>query len=75
MKINITTMGGLKKFQPAEKSLNVPENCTVEEVLERIGIASDQVQVVLINGSPQGDRSHPCQEDDSLTILPIVGGG
>lgn len=75
MKLNVTMMGSFKKNQPPDKSLEVPDGTTIEQVLELLKIAGDQVQVVLLNGTPQGNRTHVCQEDDSLTILPIVGGG
>ena len=75
MKVHLSMMGGLKQFQPPDKSVDLPDATSVEQVLESLGIASDQVQVVLRNGKPQADRSQPCEDGDTLIILPLVGGG
>ena len=75
MQVRVKLMGALKAKSPAGGTLEVPEDATIDAVLETLNIDSNSVHIVIVNNKPQGDRSQTLSADDELTILPPVGGG
>jgi sulfur carrier protein ThiS len=75
MQVRVKLMGTLRGKMPADGKLEVPDEATVEQVLAQLAIASQQVQVVLINGRPERDKSCRLEPQDELTVLAPVGGG
>ena len=75
MELRVKLMGALKAKTPAGERLSVDDAATVEQVLQALGIAATQVQIVMVNGRPQGNRALPLSPDDELTVVPPVGGG
>jgi molybdopterin converting factor small subunit len=65
----------LRDKMPPGGEVLLNEAATVEEVLQVLNIASDQVQAIAVNGRLEVDRKHPLVSDDELTILPPVTGG
>lgn len=75
MKLKIILMGSFKELEASDIPTEFPDGTTMDDVLEVLGIPGPEVQIVLRNGKPAGDRSVACDDGDTLTILPLVGGG
>lgn len=75
MEIQVKLMGALKAKSPPENRIEIPENSTINDVLQALDIESRQVQIVMVNDKPQPDRSRTVQPGDELTVLAPVGGG
>lgn len=75
MHVHIKLMGALKSRAPDNGALELPEGADIDAALRALEIAPEQVQVVMLNGRPQADRSRALSPDDELTVLAPVGGG
>ena len=76
MKVRIIYHGSLKKFNnnKIEKSFDIPESTTVEELISKSGVPRNQIAFPAVNGS----RVNPAQilnDGDELTLFQFVGGG
>jgi len=77
MKVKLKCSGILRKYFPdqllyLEKDL--PEGITIDEILQQMGIPSNAVSAVSINGKLVKGTYKPC-DGDEVTILPIISGG
>lgn len=54
--------------------LELPEGATVGQLVQRLGLPSDHVRVVFVNGIARDD-SHPLADGDEIGVFPPVGGG
>ena len=75
MQIRVKLMGMLQERTPPTGFVDLPDDATIEHVLNLLKIPVDSVQVFSVNGSIERDRERPLQESDELTVLPPVGGG
>lgn len=75
MEIQVKLMGMLRRKSPPDDTLELPDGTTIQQALEALDIAPEQVQVVLINDRPQRDKSQPLQPGDQMTVLALVGSG
>ena len=50
MKLEIKLFASLQKFMPKVEKIELDDNCTVLELLEKIGINSSEVAITLVNG-------------------------
>lgn len=75
MKIQLKLMGMLKDRTPPDGLLELQEAATIGDVLQRLEIASDGVQVFSVNGSIERNQDRELTDGDDLTVLPPVGGG
>lgn len=66
-------MGMLKKYITQEM-VTANSGQTVHQLLEGLGIPSDLVAVVMVNGR-QESKSYLLQEGDQVKLVPLVGGG
>ena len=72
--IELTLVGLLTKYGPAQASLSVEPGQTVEDVVRDLGVDPDLVAIVMVNGR-QRHKGHPLQPGDRVKLLPMVGGG
>jgi thiamine biosynthesis protein ThiS len=72
--VQLTLVGLLKKYGPAESSVTVESGRTVMEVIEELGLDPDLVAIVMVNGR-QKFKSYRLQDGDSVKLVPMVGGG
>jgi len=75
MRIGIKLMGALKAKSPAGGALELADGSTIRDALAALSIDESRLQVVMLNGKPQPDRTISLSSDDELTMLPLVGGG
>ena len=51
-----------------------PDNITVGEIVDQLGIGRDEIGITMINSKHSGFDDTPA-EGDILAIFPMVGGG
>ncbi len=77
MKIKIKSYGLLRKYIPKEANpyeIEIKEGSTVADLLNILKIPNEYVPIVTVR-EKKVDLSYSIQEDDELTLLPIMGGG
>lgn len=75
MPITVKCFANLTQFQPKNsKAFEIQENETVDSVLYRLGVPTDQVALVFVNNVITG-RDTVLKDGDSMGIFPPIGGG
>ena len=79
MDIKLKLFSGLTKYLPEGSKgksviLSVPENTTVEGVLEQLGISPKMAHLIFVNAVHR-KIDHVLKESDSLSIFPAIAGG
>jgi sulfur carrier protein ThiS len=75
MELRVQLLGALKSQTPPDQRLQLPDGATIDEALTALGINAPQIQIVMLNGRPQPDRTRVLNSGDEMTVLPPVGGG
>ena len=83
MKITLKLFAGLSEFLPAGAvrnaiTLEVPETCSLNDLIDQHSIPRDQVHLVLINGISRqaSERDHAILKGgDAVAMWPPVAGG
>ena len=74
MKLEIKLFASLQKFMPNAEKIKLDDNCTVIELLEKIGINSSEVAITLVNGRHvQLDQT--LHDGETVAIFPPIAGG
>ncbi len=74
MKLEIKLFASLQKFMPKVEKVELNDNCTVLELLEKIGINSSEVAITLVNGRHvQLDQT--LHDGETVAIFPPIAGG
>jgi molybdopterin converting factor small subunit len=74
MKLEIKLFASLQKFMPKVEKIELDDNCTVLELLEKIGINSSEVAITLVNGRHvQLDQT--LHDGETVAIFPPIAGG
>jgi len=74
MKLEIKLFASLQKFMPNVERVELNDNCTVLELLEKIGINSSEVAITLVNGQHvQLDQT--LHDGETVAIFPPIAGG
>ena len=68
-------MGLLRDKTPADGTLALANDATIEDALVALQIPVDSVHVFTVNGSLERDKQRTLTTDDELTVLPPAGGG
>jgi sulfur carrier protein ThiS len=74
MPASVKPIGLLKEYLGGASEAPVPAGITVQEALERLGIPSPLVALVVVNEVPQA-KDYRLQEGDCVRLLAIIGGG
>ena len=74
MQLEIKLFASLQKFIPNVEKLEVDENCTVLELLEKIGIKSSEVAITLVNGR-HVQLEQRLHDGETVAIFPPIAGG
>ena len=80
MQIKIKLMGALRtklraRFQVNTATLDLETGATVATALEKLGLSTGQVHLVMVNGEMDHDKTRTLKEGDELTLFPPVAGG
>jgi molybdopterin converting factor small subunit len=74
MKVEIKLFASLQKFMPNAEKVELDDNCTVLDLLEKIGINSSEVAITLVNGR-HVDLDQRLHEGETVAIFPPIAGG
>jgi molybdopterin converting factor small subunit len=80
MMIRVKLMASLRSRLPAgaqggTAQLDVEPGTTVAALLDRLGVATGHVHLVMVNGSMERDRQRALSDGDELVVFPPVAGG
>jgi molybdopterin converting factor small subunit len=80
MRIRIKVMGALRSKLPSGSKgntaqLDLETGATVATALERLGLSTSQVHLVMVNGEMDHDKNRKLNERDEVTLFPPVAGG
>ena len=74
MRLEIKLFASLQKFMPNVEKVEVDANCTVLELLEKIGINSSEIAITLVNGR-HVELDQTLYEGETVAIFPPIAGG
>ena len=74
MQLDIRLFATLQKFLPNVEKLKLDDNCTVFELLEKIGINSSEVAITLVNGR-HVELEQRLHDGERVAIFPPIAGG
>jgi sulfur-carrier protein len=74
MEVEVRLFATLRQDRFREKKLDVSEDCTVGEVLRQLGIGSQEVAILLVNGQHVTVDYH-LHTDDVVSLFPLIAGG
>ncbi|MBU2630241.1 MAG: MoaD/ThiS family protein [Proteobacteria bacterium] len=75
IQIDLKLFVTLSKYSPKNSEcLKIPEETTVEKLIADLGIPSDLVKLIFINGKMQ-DLNYLLKHNDRVGLFPPVGGG
>lgn len=75
MRIEIKCYATLSRFTPPDADrFEVAEGATVAQIMDRLGLAAEEVKLIFINGA-KSDPGTRLAQGDRLGLFPAVGGG
>jgi len=75
IKIELKLFVTLSGYLPDNsEGLEIPEGTTVDKLMADLGIPSELVKLIFINGKKQ-NRNYQLKNNDRLGLFPPVGGG
>jgi len=54
--------------------LDVEGNCTIDDLMRNLGISSDTVKIILVNGR-SSEVGYKLKDNDGLALFPPIAGG
>lgn len=80
MQVNVKLFATFRKFAPPETPLGESFKVnlkigTIMELLNKLGIPSDQARIIILNGNRVSDLNQKLQPNDLIVLFPPVGGG
>jgi molybdopterin synthase sulfur carrier subunit len=74
MKLEIKLFASLQKFMPNAEKVELDDNCTVSDLLRKIGINPSEVAIILVNGQ-HVELDQALSENETVAIFPPIAGG
>lgn len=74
MRVAVKLFAQFQAGRFAVSDLDLPEDATVQLVVDRLGIGNAEVGVLLVNGR-HVDFDRPLASDEVLAVFPVIGGG
>jgi molybdopterin converting factor small subunit len=74
MKLEIKLFASLQKFMPKAEKVKLDKNCTVLDLIQKIGINPSEVAIILVNGR-HAELDQTLHEYETVAIFPPIAGG
>ena len=74
MVLEIRLFATFRKDRFKKEKLELPEGCSLADLLERLEIPQGQVGIILVNGQNAAMKS-TLSEHDVVSVFPLMGGG
>jgi molybdopterin converting factor small subunit len=74
MKVVVRLFASLRSFGPEQQEMELPENATVGEVLERLRLPEKLPLLKIVNGEHR-TPSHQLKDGDEVAFFPPIAGG
>ena len=74
MELEIKLFANLRKFNPLLEKIKLDDGTTVLELLERAGIPSSEVAIVLVDGR-HAKLDQPLNDGETVAVFPPIAGG
>jgi molybdopterin converting factor small subunit len=74
MHLEIRLFASLQKFMPNVEKVELDDDCTILELLEKIGINSSEVAITLVNGR-HAQLEQRLHDGETVAIFPPIAGG
>ncbi len=75
MRIHIKAFATLARYAPPDAdSYELEDGATVRDVIERLGVPDDELNLVFVN-SLHAPRDAALHDGDAVGLFPAVGGG
>jgi sulfur carrier protein ThiS len=74
MPAKLRPIGHLKSLVNGQAELDVESGSTIRATLEKAGIRSELVALVMVNDE-QRDKDYVVQEGDVVKVMAVIGGG
>jgi molybdopterin synthase sulfur carrier subunit len=74
MKLEIKLFASLQKFMPNAEKIDLDDNCTVLDLLKKIGINPSEVAIILVNGQ-HVELDQTLSEGETVAFFPPIAGG
>jgi len=79
IQVEVRLFANLRELFPLEdrgvKKLEIQEDMTIDNLLDKIGIVEKEIMIVMINGLRKLDYNETMKNGDRVAIFPPVGGG
>ena len=74
MQLEIKLFASLQKYMPNVEKIELDGNCTVLDLLKKIGISSSEVAITLVNGR-HVKLEQRLNEGETVAMFPPIAGG
>ena len=74
MNLEIKLFASLQKFMPNAEKVDLDDNCTVLDLLKKIGINPSEVAIILVNGQ-HVELDQTLSEGETVAFFPPIAGG
>ena len=74
MPVDVELFGQLLAGQPRRRNIEIPAPAPVRDLVQKIGLDSDQIGLIMIDGV-QSNFDDMVQPDSRLCFFPLVDGG
>lgn len=74
MKIIVKLFANLRDFGPKYQEIEIPDNFTLKELIDSLGIPENYPMIKLINGD-FADINQSLKDGDTVSLFPPIAGG
>ena len=74
MELEIKLFANLRKFNPELERIELDNGTTIRELLDKSGIPSSEVAIVLVNGR-HAKLDQPLHDGETVAVFPPIAGG
>ena len=74
MELEIKLFANLRRFNPELERIEVDDDITIRELLDKAGIPPSEVAIVLVNGR-HAKLDQPLLDGETVAVFPPIAGG